>query len=190
MTATSVDVAVLVGSLRRQSYSRKLAVALGRTAPAPLALDIVELGDMSIYNFDEEADPPHPWVAFRNRIRAADALLFVTPEYNRSIPSVLKNAIDVGSRPKTASVWDGKPAAVIGISPGVMGAFGANHHLRQCLVCLNVPTMPAPEAYIGGIDKIFDDAGAIGVESTRTFLDAFMRTFATWIARFAPVRAS
>jgi chromate reductase len=188
MTAGALDVAVLVGSLRRQSWSRKLALALRATAPASLALEVVEIGAMSLYNFDDEPDPPQPWIAFRNRIRTADALLFVTPEYNRSIPSVLKNAIDVGSRPKGSSAFDGKPAAIVGVSPGAMGAFGAVNHLRQCLPCLNVATMPAPEAYIGGIDRIFGDDGAITVESTRTFLDVFMRTFADWIDKVAPVR--
>jgi chromate reductase len=185
MQAPVRDVGVRVGSLRRGSFSRKLALALARCAPPSLRLDIVEIGAMSLYNYDDESTPPQPWVAFRQRIKAADALLFVTPEYNRSIPSALKNAIDVGSRPKGSSVYDAKPAAVISVSPGVLGAFGANHHLRQSLMCLNIPVMPAPEAYIGGVDKLFDEAGAIAVESTRQFLDVFMRGFAEWVERFA-----
>lgn len=188
MTARPFDVGVLVGSLRKQSWSRKLALALRATAPASLALDIIEIGAMPLYNYDDEPHPPEPWLEFRNQVRAVDALLFITPEYNRSIPSVLKNAIDVGSRPRGSSVFDAKPAAVISISPGLMGAFGANQHLRQCLVCLNVPTMPAPEAYIGGIEHIFDNEGAITVEATRTFLDVFMRAFAVWVEKLAPVR--
>jgi chromate reductase len=177
------NVGVLVGSLRKAAYSRKLALALPPLSPPSLRLSIIEVGALSLYNQDDEAAPPAPWVAFRDAVRRADALLFVTPEYNRSIPSPLKNAIDVGSRPKGASVFDWKPAAVIGLSPGVLGAFGANQHLRQCLMCLNVAAMPAPEAYIGGADKLFDEAGAVGVESTRQFLQAFMTRFADWVER-------
>lgn len=180
------NVGVLIGSLRKASFSRKLALALRDRAPASLRLRIIEIGAMPLYNYDDEAVPPEPWLAFRQQIRTADALLFVTPEYNRSIPSALKNAIDVGSRPKGSSVWDAKPAAVISLSPGALGAFGANHHLRQSLMCLNVPVMPAPEAYIGGADKLFGDDGAIVVEPTRQFLDLFMRNFAGWVDRFEP----
>jgi chromate reductase len=183
----TVNVRVLVGSLRSGSYSRRMAHALARLAPEPLALSIVEIGAMPLYNQDLEAAPPEPWVAFRREIKAADALLFVTPEYNRSIPAPLKNAIDVGSRPKGAAVWNGKPSAVIGVSPGVLGAFGANNHLRQCLMCLFVPTMPAPEAYIGGVDKLLTDDDDIGVPASREFLVQFMRAYADWIARFVPV---
>ena len=177
------DVGVLVGSLRSQSYSRKLALALRATAPPGLRLRIIEIGAMSLYNADHEPQPA--WLEFRREIKASDALLIVTPEYNRSIPSALKNAIDVGSRPKGGSAFDAKPAAVISVSPGALGAFGANHHLRQSLMCLNVAVMPAPEAYIGGIDKLFAEDGSIALESPRQFLDAFMRAFAQWIARLS-----
>lgn len=188
MTGKPFDVAVMVGSLRRESWSRKLALALRVMAPPMLALDLVEIGAMPLYNFDDEPHPPATWLAFRDRIRSADAMLFVTPEYNRSIPSVLKNAIDVGSRPRGNSCFDATPAAIIGTSPGVMGAFGASQHLRQCLMCLNVPAMPVPEAYIGGIDRVIGADGAITVESTRAFLDTFMGSFAGWIERFVPAR--
>lgn len=184
------NVGVLVGSLRRASFSRKLAMALRDRAPPSLQLHIIEIGAMPLYNQDDEPSAPEAWQSFRQQVKAADALLFVTPEYNRSIPSALKNAIDVGSRPKGSSVYDAKPAAVISLSPGVLGAFGANHHLRQSLMCLNVPVMPAPEAYIGAADKLFADDGSIAVESTRQFLDQFMRTFAGWVTRFNPAVAS
>jgi chromate reductase len=184
MERNVANVGVLIGSLRRASFSRKLALALRERAPPGLRLDIIEIGTMALYNQDDEPAPPESWLAFRRQVKAAEALLFVTPEYNRSIPSALKNAIDVGSRPKGSSVYDAKPAAVISLSPGVLGAFGANHHLRQSLMCLNVAVMPAPEAYIGGADKLFGDDGSITVESTRQFLDQFMRTFAGWIDRF------
>jgi chromate reductase, NAD(P)H dehydrogenase (quinone) len=186
MQGSSVNVRVLVGSLRAGSYSRRMAHVLAKLAPEPLALSTIEIGAMPLYNQDLEAAPPESWNAFRRDIKAADALLFVTPEYNRSIPSALKNAIDVGSRPKGAAVWTGKPAAVISVSPGVLGAFGANHHLRQCLMCLFVPTMPAPEAYIGGVDKLLTDDDDIGVAASREFLLQFMRAFADWVARFIP----
>jgi len=189
MTSRTFDVGVLVGSLRKQSWSRKLALALRDTAPPTLALEIIEIGAMSMYNFDDEPDPPPAWLDFRNRIRALDALLVVTPEYNRSIPSVLKNAIDVGSRPKGQSAFAGKPAAVISISPGAMGGYGANQHVRQSLACLDVAIMPFPEAYIGGIDRAFGDDGRIAVDSTRAFLDGFMRTFASWVEKLAAERA-
>ena len=189
MTSRTFDVGVLVGSLRKQSWSRKLALALRDTAPPTLALGIIEIGAMPMYNFDDEPDPPPAWLDFRNRIRALDALLVVTPEYNRSIPSVLKNAIDVGSRPKGHSAFAGKPAAVISISPGAMGGYGANQHVRQSLACLDVAIMPFPEAYIGGIDRAFGDDGRIAVDSTRAFLDGFMRTFASWVEKLAAERA-
>jgi chromate reductase len=179
-----IDVGVLVGSLRTGSYSRRMAHALAKLAPGPLRLSIIEIGALPLYNQDLEAAPPDPWVAFRRDIKASGALLFVTPEYNRSIPSPLKNAIDVGSRPKGAAVWNGKPAAVLSVSPGVLGAFGANHHLRQCLMCLFVPTMPTPEAYIGGVDKLLTDDDDVAVPATRDFLAQFMHAFADWAARF------
>ena len=176
------NVAVLVGSLRKDSVNRRLALALASLAPPSLRLGILDIGDLPLYNQDLEADPPRVWTEFRERLKAADAVLFVTPEYNRSVPGVLKNALDVGSRPYVQNGWSGKPGAVISASPGAMGAFGANHHLRQSLVALNVPTMAQPEAYIGGADKIVDAEGRITADGTRKFLEQFMRAFAAWVA--------
>src|SRR5437660_253420 len=136
-----LDVAVLVGSLRKDSINKKVANALVELAPAALKLSIIEIGHLPIYNPDGDENPPAAWTQFRERIGAADAVLFVTPEYNRSVPAVLKNALDVGSRPYGASVWDHKPGAIVSSSPGAIGGFGANHHLRQSLVFLNVPIM-------------------------------------------------
>ena len=150
----TLDVAVLVGSLRKDSINRKMANALAELAPEGLKLSIVEIGQLPIYNQDADENPPTEWKAFRERIRAADAVLFVTPEHNRSVPAALKNAIDVGSRPYGQSAWNGKPGAVVSASPGGVGGFGANHHLRQSLVFLNVPAMAQPEAYCGGADKL------------------------------------
>ena len=174
-------VAVLVGSLRRESFTRKVANALVQLAPPSLKLEIVEIGTVSFYNQDLEPNPPADWLAFRDRLRAADAVLFATPEYNRSVPGVLKNAIDVGSRPKENNVFNGKPGAVISVSPGALSAFGANHHLRQSLVFLNVPTMQQPEAYIGGAAKLFDESGNLTNESTKEFLRSFVEAFAKWV---------
>lgn len=178
---TPRDVAVFVGSLRKDSINRKMANALIECAPSSLKLSIVEIGQLPLYNQDEEKEPPAPWIAFRNRVRPVDAVLFVTPEYNRSVPAPLKNALDVGSRPYGQSVWTGKPGAVLSASPGAVGGFGANHHLRQSLVFLNVPAMQQPEAYIGGADKLFDANGKLTNDSTHKFLQQFMQAFADWI---------
>jgi chromate reductase len=183
--AATRNVAVLVGSLRKESFNRKLALALKAIAPAPLALEIVEIGQLPLYNQDDDASPPAASAAFRKRIAEADAVLFVTPEYNRSVPGVLKNAIDSASRPYGMSAWDGKPGAVITLSPGAIGGFGANHHLRQSLVFLNVPTMPQPEAYVGGAADLFDEHGTIRKPETKQFLEKFLAAFAHWIDKTA-----
>jgi len=136
---------------------------------------------LPIYNQDGDEEPPAPWREFRDRIKAADAVLIVTPEHNRSVPAALKNALDVGSRPYGKNVWGGKPGAVVSASPGSIGGFGANHHLRQSLVFLNVPAMAQPEAYIGGADKLFDATGKLVNEGTRKFLQGFMQAYDAWI---------
>ncbi len=179
--STTRNVAVVVGSLRKESFNRKLANALIAMAPAPLQLEIVEIRQLPLYNQDDDANPPAASVAFKEQVQKADAVLFVTPEYNRSVPGVLKNAIDVASRPYGKSAWNGKPGAVISLSPGAIGAFGANHHLRQSLVFLNVPAMPQPEAYIGGAAKLFDESGKLIDDSARDFLSKFLQAFAQWI---------
>ena len=185
----SIDVVGIVGSLRRQSFSRRLALALAAVAPGALEIELVPIGALPLYNPDEEVEPPPaPWREFRERVRRADAVLFVTPEYNRSIPGALKNAIDVGSRPYGRSAWSGKPCAIVSCSPGSQGAFGANHHLRQCLVFLNMPCMQQPEAYIGGIDKLVDEQGSFTNASTGDFARNVMASFERWI-RSNAVRA-
>lgn len=181
----SKKIAVLVGSLRVESLNRKLAKALIALAPESLTLEILEIGGLPLYNQDLDAAPPAAWTDFRDRLKGFDGVLFVTPEYNRSVPAPLKNAIDVGSRPYGKSAWDGKPGAVVSASPGAIGGFGANHHLRQSLVFLNVPVMQQPEAYIGNAAKLFDDSGALVNDSTRDFLRKFMDAFAKWVARNA-----
>ena len=176
------NVAVIVGSLRKESISRKLAHAAMALAPDTLRMSIVPIGDLPHYNQDLETDmPPEAWLAFRNAIAASDAFLFVTPEYNRSIPGVLKNAIDVGSRPSGKGVWSGKPGAVMSVTPGALGGLAANHVLRQNLVAVNVSTMPGPEAYIAQAGALFDQDGKLVNESTREFLVKYMAAFAKWI---------
>lgn len=176
-------IAVIVGSLRKASFNLKMAKALISVAPPSLSCEIVEIGQLPLYNQDgdDEGRPPAEWVAFRERIRLFDGVIFVTPEYNRSVPAVLKNAIDVGSRPYGKSIWSGKPAAIVSVSPGAIGGFGANHHLRQSLVFLNMPAMQQPEAYIGGAANLFDDAGNLKNDSTRGFVKEFVESFARWI---------
>ena len=174
-------IAVIVGSLRQESYNRKTAKALMALAPESLSLEILDISQLPFFNEDLEATPPDEWTGFRKQIQAADGLLFLTPEYNRSVPGVLKNAIDVGSRPYGQNSWDGKPAAVVSVSIGNICGFGANHHLRQSLVFVNVPTMAQPEAYIGGATELFDDSGNLTNDSTKEFLRGFMQAFGNWV---------
>jgi chromate reductase len=176
-------VAVVVGSLRKGSYNRKMALAMEKLAPAGLQLDIVEIRDLPLYDEDLEAAPPQPWIDFREQIRARDAVIFVTPEYNRSVPGGLKNAIDVGSRPYGHSVWSKKPVAVVSVSPGGIGGFGANHHLRQSLVFLDMPVLQQPEAYIGGAATLFAEDGSIANEGTRKFITGLLAAFAAMIEK-------
>jgi len=183
------DVAVIVGSLRRGSFNRRVAQAVKEIAKPGLALDLIEIGQLPLYNQDSDDDPPGIYEAFRKRIRAADALLFVTPEYNRSVPGVLKNAIDVGSRPYGQNVWNAKPGAVISVSVGAIGGFGANHHLRQTLAYLNVPALPNPELYIGNAASLFDGEGRLTNDKTLELLHKFVDAFAAWIDKLAPVAA-
>jgi chromate reductase len=190
MVAAPLDVAVLVGSLRRGSLSGRVAAALAALAPAGLALEPVPIGELPLYDEDLEASPPPAWQALRRRIARADGLLFVTPEYNRSMPAALKNALDVGSRPWGQSVWAGKPAAIVSLSTGGLGGFGANHHLRQTLVFLDVPTLAQPEAYVAGAGGLFDEAGMCTDGRTREHLTGFMRATARWLALHAPPRAT
>lgn len=183
MTAQK-DVVVLVGSLREASISRKVARALQALAPAGMRLDITEVADLPFYNQDlDTAAPPTAWATFRDRLRRCDAVLYVTPEYNRSIPAVLKNAIEVGSRPYGKSVWDGKPGAVVSSSPGLLGGSAAAFHLRQVLTNVNVRTLQQPEVYLSGADRLFDESDALANESTRGFLESFLRVFEAWVGK-------
>lgn len=174
-------IAVIVGSLRKESFNLKTAKALMQLAPESLDLELVSIANLPMFNEDLEGNPPKEWEVLREKIRNVDGLLFLTPEYNRSVPGVLKNAIDVGSRPYGKNSWDGKPAAVVSVSIGNISGFGANHHLRQSLTFVNVPTMAQPEAYIGGAAALFDDKGELNNDSTKDFLKNFMLAFEKWV---------
>lgn len=180
----SRTVAVLVGSLRKASITRKVAKAIVALAPAGLDFTFIEIGQLPLYNDDLQTDAPPPlWVGFRAAVRAADAVLFCTPEYNRSVPGALKNALDVGSRPPGKSVWSRKPAAVVSVSPGALGGFGANHHLRQSLVFLDMPTLAQPEVYLSRAAALFDADDKLTDDSARKFLTGLGTTFQAWIER-------
>jgi chromate reductase, NAD(P)H dehydrogenase (quinone) len=178
-------IAVIIGSLRKQAWTRKLALALMKLAPATINLEIVEIGDLPLYNqdLDDEGRPAQAWTTFREQMKKAEGVLFVTPEYNRSVPGLLKNAIDVGSRPYGSSIWQAKPAAVVSNSPSALGGFGANHALRSTFVFLDIFCMQAPEAYIGLVNTLFDAEGNLTKEDTREYLKKFMETFAKWVDR-------
>jgi chromate reductase len=154
-------------------------------APESLALTILEIDGLQFYNQDLEENTPAVWTEFRSKIRNVDGYIFVTPEYNRSVPAVLKNAIDIGSRPSGKNSWNGKPGAVVSVSPGSLGGFGANHHLRQSLSVLNVAVMPVPEAYIAGAAALFDANGNCINESTRDFMRKYVNAFADWVDRYS-----
>jgi chromate reductase len=179
---TRKRIAVIVGSLRKESLNRKMAKAMMKLAPDSLDLEIIEIGGLPLYNQDLEENPPAVWTEFRERLKNFDGVLFATPEYNRSIPGALKNAIDVGSRPYGKNMWEGKPGAVVSVSPGAIGGFGANHHLRQSLVFINVPAMQQPEAYIGNAADLFDEGGNFANDSVGEFAAKFMQAFAVWVA--------
>jgi chromate reductase len=174
-------IGVIVGSLRKESYNLKTAKAMIALEPETLSLKLLDIGNLPMFNEDLEATPPKEWVDFREKIAASDGFIFLTPEYNRSVPGVLKNAIDVGSRPYGHNSWDGKPAAIASVSIGNISGFGANHHLRQSLVFVNVPTMAQPEAYIGGAGELFDDNGNLIKDSTKDFLKSFITAFEIWV---------
>src|SRR5215469_8111013 len=181
----TLDVAAVVGSLRRESFTRRFVEGLIGLAPGSLKIEMISIADLALYNQDLEAAPPASWQSFRARIKRADAILFATPEYNRAVPGVLKNAIDVGSRPYGSSSWAGKPAAVVSTSPGAIGGFGANHCVRQSLVFLDMPVLQQPEMYIGGADKVFDGSGQWTSSATRLLAEKFLKAFEAWALRFA-----
>lgn len=178
------QIAVVVGSLRKDSYNRKLATALAKLAPAEFSFKQIEIGDLPLYNQDDDANQAAAVQRLKSEIRAAQGVIFVTPEYNRSVPGVLKNALDQASRPYGDSAWIGKPAGVIGVSPGTSGTAMAQQHLRNVLAALDMATMAHPEAFIQAKDGLFDDNGDIGADS-RAFLQKWMDRYAAWVKKHA-----
>jgi chromate reductase len=183
-------IAIVVGSLRQDSINLKVAKSLCAMAHERLDCDIVPIGDLPVYNQEYDADSPAPYGRFREEIAAADGVLFVTPEYNRGVPGVLKNAIDVGSRPYGKSVWNQKPAAIISASPGGIGGFGANHQLRQACVFLNMPVMQHPEAYLGHVnDESFDADGCLKDGPLKDIVVGLSQAFGDWVHLIHQARA-
>jgi chromate reductase len=176
-----MKIGILIGSLRKESFNRKVANTLIQVAPKSLDMEIIDISALPFFNQDLEATPPEAWIVFRQKIKQLDGFILVTPEYNRSVPAVLKNALDVGSRPYGSSVWNGKPCGVVSASLGATGAFGANHHLRQSFVFLNTPCLQQPEVYLSHVDKLFDETGNMTNEGTRAFLSTFMTAFEHWV---------
>ena len=176
------QIAVVVGSLRKDSFNRKLATAIAKLAPSEFAFKHLEIGDLPLYNQDDDAQPASSVKRLKAEITASQGLLFVTPEYNRSMPGVLKNAIDHASRPYGQSVWAGKPAGVLGVSVGPIGAAMAQQHLRNVLAYLDVPTLGQPEAFIHAKEGLFDGAGDIGPGS-KAFLQGWMDRYVAWVKK-------
>lgn len=177
-------IAIIVGSLRQGSINRRIAQSICAIRGDNLECSMVEIGDLPLYNqdYDKSPDEPANYARFREQIAAADGILFCTPEYNRGVPGVLKNAIDVGSRPYGSSVWNGKPAAIISASPGAIGGFGANHQLRQSCVFLNMPVMQQPEAYLGHVtDDSFDGEGCLKDGPLKGIVEKLAHAFHDWV---------
>ncbi|MCL2153010.1 MAG: NAD(P)H-dependent oxidoreductase [Oscillospiraceae bacterium] len=180
-----LSIGIIIGSPRRDSYSKKIAIHLDGLLEEQFETRFLDITSLSLYNqdLDNESDMPYEWKRFRQEVKSVNAVLFVTPEYNRSMTPTLKNAIDIASRPMSDNAWSGKPSAIVSISQGSFGGFGGNHHLRQSAVCVNLCVMPRPEAYIGYIAELFNADGALE-EETQTFLRSFADAFANWINKF------
>jgi chromate reductase len=181
--AALYNVVVIVGSLRKESFTRKIANALAKLAPGTLRLNLVTLHDISFFNQDQEATPPGDWLAFREKLQKSDGILLITPEYNRSIPGVLKNAIDVGSRPYGKSSFNGKPIGIISNSPGPLGGVSAAKHLQNILPGISGPIMQQPEIYLNGVGDAFDDQGELSKDSLRGVLKSYVDAFAAFVEK-------
>jgi chromate reductase len=183
-------IAILVGSLREGSINRKIARSICALRNDNLDCSMIEIGDLPLYNSDLDENPPAQWTRFRDQVGSADGVLFVSPEYNRGIPGVLKNAIDVGSRPYGKSVFDKKPAAIVTASPGSIGGFGSNHQIRQAAVFLNMPVMQQPEAYLGHVsDDAFDDSGCLKEGPLKGLVTVLAHAFSGWVETILRSRA-
>ena len=175
-------IAIIVGSLREGSINRKVARSICGLKYDDLDCSMIQIGDLPLYNQDLDANPPEQWTRLRQQVGAADGVLFVSPEYNRGIPGVLKNAIDIGSRPYGRSVFDKKPGAIVTVSPGSIGGFGANHQIRQAAVFLNMPIMQQPEAYLGHVnDDSFDESGCLRDGPLKDLVTVLAHAFHDWV---------
>jgi chromate reductase len=183
LMATPYNVLVIVGSLRKESFTRKIANALAKLAPGTVKLELVTLHDISFFNQDLEATPPADWLAFREKLQKSDGILFVTPEYNRAIPGVLKNAIDVGSRPYGKSSFNGKPTGIVSNSPGPLGGVSAAKHLQNILPGISGPIMQQPEIYLNGVGDAFDDKGELTKDALRGVLKPYIDAFAAFVEK-------
>lgn len=182
----SVTIGVFVGSLRRDSFCKKVAATFHSLMPEKYEMKVIDISKLQMFNqdFDEDGTTPKEWENFRKEVKELDGFLFVTPEYNRSIPPVLKNALDIASRPYGQNVWSGKPGAILSVSPGNIGGFGANHHLRQVLSFLNVYTMQQPEAYLSNIVDSLDEQGNISSDRTIKYMQEIAGAFDAWLEKF------
>ena len=178
-------IGIIVGSLRKNAYSRAVANYFVSQSTGDTLFRIVEIGTLPLYNQDLDATPPIEWEQFRTQVKALDGVLLVTPEHNRSFPAALKNALDIASRPYGFSVWNGKPGGIISVSPGALGGFGANHHLRQVLTFLNILTLQQPEAYIGNIAASLDENGVLNGDSLKGFLNQYRLALIHWVSLVA-----
>ena len=175
-------IAIIVGSLRRDSLNRKVARSICALRNDNLDCSMIEIGELPLYNQELDENPPEQWTRFRKQIAEADGVLFCSPEYNRGIPGALKNAIDIGSRPYGQSVFDKKPAAIVTASPGSIGGFGANHQIRQAAVFLNMPVMQQPEAYLGHVtDDSFDESGCLKDGPLKDIITGLAQAFHDWV---------
>jgi chromate reductase, NAD(P)H dehydrogenase (quinone) len=183
------NIATIVGSLRKESFTLKIANALAKLAPDTLKLNVITLNDLSFFNQDLEAAPPADWLAFRDKLQKSNGILFVTPEYNRSIPGVLKNAIDVGSRPPGKSSFMGKPIGIVSASPGPLGGVSAAKHLQNILPGISGPILGQPEIYLNGVGDAFDDKGNLVKEALQKVLQQYLTAFAAFVEKQNKVTA-
>lgn len=177
-------IGIVVGSLRKNAFSKSIANYIASKPVEGFEFKFIEIGNLPLYNQDFDENSPQSYIDFRNEVKALDAVLFITPEHNRSFPAALKNALDVASRPYGENVWNGKPAAIVSESPGAISGFGAYHHLRQVLGFLNLYVLAQPEAYVGNIMSSLDENGNVNADSLKGFLDDFKSAFIEWINKF------
>jgi len=177
-------IGIIVGSLRKESFNKSIATYVASQIPSEYEVKFIDIHDVELFNQDLEENPPESWTRLREDVKSSDAYLFFTPEYNRSVPAVLKNVLDVASRPYGQSVWSHKPAGIVSVSLGGIAAFGANHHLRQSLTFLDVYPLQQPEAYIGNVMSLLDEKGTLVNEDTKNFLNSYVNAFTAWVEKF------